>query len=140
MFYIFAFQKRITLLETVKCHIKKKFPFLIGKKILVACSGGIDSVVLARILKELKFNISLAHCNFSLRGIESDEDEKFVISIADKLSIPIFNTKFDTKQFKEINKVSTQMAARELRYHLSRNFINFFKLFCVKFCIKNRNR
>ena len=84
---------------------------------LVACSGGIDSIVLARILKELKFNISLAHCNFSLRGIESDEDEKFVISIADKLSIPIFNTKFDTKQFKEINKVSTQMAARELRYH-----------------------
>ena len=105
------------MLETVKCHIKKKFPFLIGKKILVACSGGIDSVVLARILKELKFNISLAHCNFSLRGIESDEDEKLVISIADKLSIPIFNTKFDTKQFKEINKVSTQMAARELRYH-----------------------
>jgi len=105
------------LLETVKCHIEKNFPFLIGKKILVACSGGIDSVVLTRILKELKFNISLAHCNFSLRGIESDEDEKFVISIADKLSIPIFNTKFDTKQFKEINKVSTQMAARELRYH-----------------------
>jgi tRNA(Ile)-lysidine synthase len=105
------------LLETVKCHIEKKFPFLIGKNILVACSGGIDSVVLVRILKELKFNISLAHCNFSLRGIESDEDEKFVISIADKLSIPIFNTKFDTKQFKEINKVSTQMAARELRYH-----------------------
>ena len=105
------------MLETVKCHIEKKFPFLIGKNILVACSGGIDSVVLVRILKELKFNISLAHCNFSLRGIESDEDEKFVISIADKLSIPIFNTKFDTKQFKEINKVSTQMAARELRYH-----------------------
>ena len=105
------------MLETVKCHIEKKFPFLNGKNILVACSGGIDSVVLVRILKELKFNISLAHCNFSLRGIESDEDEKFVISIADKLSIPIFNTKFDTKQFKEINKVSTQMAARELRYH-----------------------
>ena len=105
------------MLETVKCHIEKNFPFLIGKKILVACSGGIDSVVLTRILKELKFNISLAHCNFSLRGIESDGDEKFVISIADKLSIPIFNTKFDTKQFKEINKVSTQMAARELRYH-----------------------
>ena len=105
------------MLETVKCHIEKKFPFLIGKKILVACSGGIDSVVLARILKELKFNISLAHCNFSLRGIESDEDEKFVISIANKLSIPVFNTKFDTKQFKEINKVSIQMAARELRYH-----------------------
>ena len=81
------------MLDTVKCHIEKKFPFLVGKKLLVACSGGIDSVVLARILKELSFNLSLAHCNFSLRGIESDEDEKFVTSFADKLSIPIFNTK-----------------------------------------------
>ena len=105
------------MLDTVKCHIENKFPFLEGKKLLVACSGGIDSVVLTRILKELSFNISLAHCNFSLRGIESDEDEKFVTSIADKLSIPIFKTKFDTKYFKETNKVSTQMAARDLRYH-----------------------
>ena len=104
------------MLETVKCHIEKNFPFLIGKKILVACSGGIDSVVLARLLKELKYNISLAHCNFSLRGNESDADEKFVISLADKLSIPIHNKKLDTEHFKKANKVSTQMAARELRY------------------------
>lgn len=104
------------MLDIVKSHIKKKFPFLIGKKLLVACSGGIDSVVLARLLKELKYNISLAHCNFSLRGNESDADEKFVISLADKLSIPIHNKKLDTEHFKKANKVSTQMAARELRY------------------------
>ena len=104
------------MLDIVKSHIKKKFPFLIGKKLLVACSGGIDSVVLARLLKELKYNISLAHCNFSLRGNESDADEKFVISLADKLSIPIHHKKLDTEHFKKANKVSTQMAARELRY------------------------
>ena len=104
------------MLDIVKSHIKKNFPFLIGKKLLVACSGGIDSVVLARLLKELKYNISLAHCNFSLRGNESDADEKFVISLADKLSIPIHNKKLDTEHFKKANKVSTQMAARELRY------------------------
>lgn len=104
------------MLDIVKSHIKKNFSFLIGKKLLVACSGGIDSVVLARLLKELKFNISLAHCNFSLRGNESDADEKFVISLADKLSIPIHNKKLETEHYKKANKVSTQVAARELRY------------------------
>ncbi len=104
------------MLSNFNQHLTDNFPFLKGKKILVACSGGLDSVVLSRLLKELQINISLAHCNFSLRRNESDEDEKFVLSLADKLSIPIFNKKFDTKSFSEKNGVSTQMAARELRY------------------------
>jgi tRNA(Ile)-lysidine synthase len=99
-----------------KNHISNNFPDLKGKKILIACSGGLDSVVLSRLFKELNYNISLAHCNFSLRGKESDEDEKFVISLADKLSIPIFNKKFNTKAYKAKHKLSTQVAARDLRY------------------------
>jgi tRNA(Ile)-lysidine synthase len=104
------------LLTNFKNHISNTFPALKGKKILIACSGGLDSVVLSRLFKELNYDISLAHCNFSLRGKESDEDEKFVILLADKLSIPIFNKKFNTKAYKIKHKLSTQVAARQLRY------------------------
>jgi len=105
------------VLNKLNQHINANFSFLTGKKLLIACSGGLDSTVLTWLLKELKFNISLAHCNFSLRGKESDGDEEFVIALADKLSIPIFNKTFDTKEYVAIHKVSTQMAARDLRYH-----------------------
>jgi len=104
------------LLKKLHNHISEKFPFLKEKKLLIACSGGIDSVVLTRLLKELEFDISLAHCNFSLRGKESDGDEKFVIKLADKLSVPIFTKTFQTKKYASENKISTQMAARDLRY------------------------
>ncbi len=104
------------MLTNFKNHISNTFPALKGKRILIACSGGLDSVVLSRLFKELNYDISLAHCNFSLRGKESDEDENFVILLADKLSIPIFNKKFNTKAYKIKHKLSTQVAARQLRY------------------------
>ncbi|MFT6688475.1 MAG: tRNA(Ile)-lysidine synthase [Saprospiraceae bacterium] len=105
------------MLQEFNKHIIKDFPFLEGKKLLIACSGGLDSVVLSRLMKELNYNISLAHCNFSLRGLESDEDEFFVNQLADKLSIPIFIKTFETKKYAAEHKVSTQVAARNLRYH-----------------------
>jgi len=104
------------LLQQLSHHINSHFSFLLDKKLLIACSGGLDSTVLTRLFKELEYNISLSHCNFSLRGKESDGDEKFVASLADKLSIPIFNKTFDTKQYASKHKISTQMAARDLRY------------------------
>ena len=104
------------MLHEFNKHIIIDFPFLEGKKLLIACSGGLDSVVLARLMKELNYNISLAHCNFSLRGLESNEDESFVEKLADKLSIPVFIKKFETKMYASENKVSTQVAARDLRY------------------------
>ncbi len=104
------------MLKNINQHINSNFSFLQEERLLIACSGGLDSVVLSRLLKELKFNISLAHCNFSLRGKESDGDEKFVVALADKLSIPVFTKIFDTKQYAKELKISTQMAARNLRY------------------------
>ena len=101
------------MLQKLEQHIDANFHFLKEKKLLIACSGGLDSTVLTRLLKELKFNLSLAHCNFSLRGKESDGDEEFVIGLADKLSIPVFNKTFDTKLYAKEHKVSTQMAARD---------------------------
>jgi len=104
------------MLEELKQHLSDHFSFLTEKKLLIACSGGMDSIVLARLFKELKYNITLAHCNFSLRGAESNEDEAFVIDLADKLSVPVYTHTFDTNMYASKEKMSTQMAARALRY------------------------
>jgi tRNA(Ile)-lysidine synthase len=86
-------------------------------QLLVACSGGCDSVVLVHLLKQLLFKISIAHCNFQLRGAESDRDEAFVQNLAQELNIPFYVQKMDTKQYELEHKVNTQIAARELRYN-----------------------
>ena len=104
------------MIEKISHHINRNLPFLRGKKLLVAVSGGIDSVALTYLLSELNFTISLAHCNFNLRGKESDLDEDFVKKLGNKLEIPVFTTQFNTEVFAIENKQSTQIAARSLRY------------------------
>ncbi len=98
-------------------HINTKFSFLHDKNLLIAISGGIDSVVLTHLFHKLKFTISLAHCNFSLRGKESNEDEEFVKSLGEKLQITTYSNKFETEAYATEKGISTQMAARELRYN-----------------------
>lgn len=98
-------------------HITANLPFLKGKKLLVAISGGIDSVVLTHLLYDLDFDISLAHCNFQLRDKESDLDAYFVKKLAEKIGKPYFETSFQTTEYAEENNLSIQMAARELRYN-----------------------
>lgn len=83
---------------------------------LLAISGGLDSVVLAHLLKKSGFQFSLAHCNFQLRGKESDADEKFCRALAKKLGVEIFTTRFNTKDYCTEHKVNVQLAARKLRY------------------------
>ena len=97
-------------------HINSHFSFLKDKKLLIAISAGIDSVVLSHLLHSLKFNISLAHCNFQLRGKESDKDEAFVKKLAKDLKVPIFIQSFETAGYAKKQKLSIQLAARELRY------------------------
>ena len=115
------------MLQKLVNHIDQNLHFLIGKKLLIACSGGLDSVALTHLLKKLAFDIALAHCNFSLRGKESDEDENFVVHLADKLSIAVFTETFDTKKYASEHKLSTQMAARELRYRWFEEIRSDFK-------------
>jgi len=93
-------------------HIKKEFSFLKESKLLVCVSGGVDSMVLINLLNRLKYNVSIAHCNFNLRDDESDIDEDFVKNYAITNSIPFFSKSFITR----IPKHSMQMAARNLRY------------------------
>lgn len=98
-------------------HIDKEIPYLKQKKLLLAVSGGLDSMVLLHLFQELKCDIAIAHCNFQLRGMESFGDQKFVQDYAEANGIPIFVTQFDTEAFAKDYKLSTQVAARELRYN-----------------------
>lgn len=104
------------MLQALATHINTNFPFLKTKKLLITISGGVDSIVLTHLLYKLQLDISLAHCNFQLRGIESDIDEHFVRELANTLEIPFFTKKFDTKTYAHQQKESTQIAARNLRY------------------------
>jgi tRNA(Ile)-lysidine synthase len=87
-----------------------------GDKILLAVSGGIDSMVMAHLFLGEDYKIGIAHCNFSLRAGESDKDEELVRQFASKHGIPFHTIRFETKIFAKKNKVSVQMAARDLRY------------------------
>ena len=103
--------------ELLQHHLQSNFPHLKDANLLLAISGGIDSMVMAELFHKLGYNFSIAHCNFQLRGTESFLDQQFVKSFAEKNLIPFYTTIFDTKAFAEDYKLSIQMAARELRYN-----------------------
>ena len=97
-------------------HISNHFPFLQGKKLLLAVSGGLDSMVLVHLFQQLNYEIVVLHCNFQLRGLESFEDQQFIQEYSNTNAIPFVFTQFDTEAFAADCKVSIQVAARELRY------------------------
>lgn len=91
-------------------------PDIDNRKLILALSGGIDSMVLADMLLQSKAVFVLAHCNFHLRGEDSDGDEKFVRDYAERNGLTIYVKQFDTLDYAEEHKLSIEMAARELRY------------------------
>lgn len=97
-------------------HIREKDLLKPSEKILLAVSGGLDSVVMLHLFQEAGFSVGVAHCNFQLRGEDSDGDEDFVKQICQKLNVPVFVKRFDTQAYAWENNLSIQMAARELRY------------------------
>lgn len=104
------------LFDTFIFNIKDKHLFTKKDRLLIATSGGVDSVVLCKLCSLAQFNFSIAHCNFQLRGSDADRDEKFVKSLAENLSVTFHSIKFDTKNYAAANRISTQVAARNLRY------------------------
>lgn len=102
--------------KKVQDFIKSKRLFGANDKLLLAVSGGKDSVAMARLLSELGYNMAIAHCNFQLRGEDSDGDELFVRQLAKELDVSFFSIKFNTQEEKRPNE-STQMVARRLRYN-----------------------
>lgn len=97
-------------------NIQKKNLFGRTDRILVAVSGGVDSVALCYLCHLSGFDFALAHCNFKLRAADSDSDELFVKQLAEKLNVPFYSKQFDTAVFSLKNKIATQEAARILRY------------------------
>ena len=116
------------MLKEFKNFVEKNNLIEKGDKILLALSGGIDSMVLAKLLilysqrtsstvnSQSQCHLSFAHCNFHLRGDDSNRDEKFVTEFAKENKIPIYIQHFDTESYAKENSLSIEMAARELRY------------------------
>lgn len=105
------------MFQELQKHINTSLPYLNGKKLLLAISGGIDSMVLLHLFKQLNFDISVAHCNFNLRDKESDEDAEFVKSECNRYHIKLFVNHFYTEKYADLHKLSIQVSARQLRYN-----------------------
>ena len=106
----------MSLLQRFVEYIKNENLFQKRDQLLLAVSGGVDSVVLCELCSQTGFNFEIAHCNFQLRGEESERDEAFVQSLGDSYSAKVFIKKFETQKYADEKKVSIQVAARELRY------------------------
>ena len=102
--------------KRIQHYIEENNLFVLNDKVLVALSGGADSVALLRVLIDLGYTCECAHCNFHLRGEESDRDEQFVRSLCQKHQIPLHVKHFETESYAKEKQISIEMAARELRY------------------------
>lgn len=102
--------------QLFESFVKKEKLIAKNEVVLLAVSGGCDSVVMCKLFHESGLSFAIAHCNFQLRGKESDEDELFIKQLAKKYKAPCFSVRFETKKHAKSSAISTQMAARELRY------------------------
>ncbi|MCX6167650.1 MAG: tRNA lysidine(34) synthetase TilS [Sphingobacteriales bacterium] len=96
--------------------IQQNALFYPEERVLLALSGGKDSVLMAHLYKAAGYRFGLAHANFGLRAAESDEDERFCEELAKQLDVPFYSTRFQTEAYAQAEQLSIQMAARELRY------------------------
>lgn len=104
------------MLEQFDIYIRENNMCTPGDRILLGVSGGVDSMVMMDLFLQKNYRIAVAHCNFQLRGEESENDQKFVEQVASEKKIHFYTKKFDTENFAKENSMSVQMAARELRY------------------------
>ena len=104
------------MLKSIKNYIEAHNLFTPDDKILLGVSGGVDSVVMLHLLVRAGYEAGVAHCNFQLRGKESEEEHEFVVWLAEHYNIPFFVKKFDTLQYASEQGISIQMAARGLRF------------------------
>jgi tRNA(Ile)-lysidine synthase len=109
------------MLEPFKQYIEEQALCRFGDRILLTVSGGVDSVVMTHLFAEAGWECAIAHCNFQLRGQESEADEAFVRSLAARLEMPVFVERFDVKRESGVTGGSVQMAARNLRYNWFRS-------------------
>lgn len=111
--------------------IEEKGLMKTSDKVLVALSGGADSVALLRVLLSVGYSCECAHCNFQLRGEESERDESFVRQLCESLSVPLHTIRFDTESYASRKHISIEMAARELRYEWFETLRKETKATCI---------
>ena len=104
------------MITEFKSHIERQGLCRFGERVLLAVSGGVDSVVMAHLFAESGYECAIAHCNFQLRAVDSDADEEFVRSLAGSLEMPVYVKRFEVDREVEEKGISVQMAARDLRY------------------------
>lgn len=102
--------------QTIQQNIIQQHLLEKDKKYLVALSGGADSVALLLVLHELGYTVEACHCNFHLRGEESDRDERFCVTLCQQLNIELHRIHFDTRTYAKLHNESIELAARNLRY------------------------
>ncbi|MEI8052856.1 MAG: tRNA lysidine(34) synthetase TilS [Bacteroidota bacterium] len=122
----------MNLLNQFKSFINQSLLFQNNDRLLLAVSGGVDSVVLCELCFQSGFYFEIAHCNFQLRGKESDADENMVKSLAEKYKVKYHGIKFDTEKYAEENKTNIQIAARALRYKWFNEIIEQEKINAIK--------
>lgn len=108
--------KKDKILQQVAGFVARNQLLAADNKYIVALSGGADSVALLLIMKALCYDVEAAHCNFHLRGKESERDENFCVSLCESLGVILHRIHFDTLTYAQLHKVSIEMAARDLRY------------------------
>ena len=106
----------MSLLSNFQQYIKQHHLFNQKDELLLAVSGGVDSVVLCELCHQAGYNFSIAHCNFKLRGAESDRDENFVKELAVKYNVEFYSKTFNTTEEVKNRKTSIEETARDLRY------------------------
>src|SRR5690606_9286942 len=106
----------LAVLEQLLNHIRRHTLCKTTDKILLAVSGGVDSMVMFHLMRRAGFQLAVAHCNFQLRGAEADADESFVRTVCDEWDVPCFARRFNTAEYARAQGISIQMAARYLRY------------------------
>ena len=104
------------MLDKLQQHIDKSNLLEPNDSLLLTVSGGKDSVCMLHLFVQLDYPLAIAHCNFSLRDVDSDEDESFVKGLANQYGLPFFSKRFETNKYAKEKGISTQMAARDLRY------------------------
>lgn len=114
------------MLNSFRSYIEKHKLLTVTDKVLLAVSGGADSMVMLYLFQQIDVQIQVAHCNFYLRAEESNTDEQFVRGYCSQNGIKLHVANFDTNQYAKHNKVSIELAARELRY-------NYFNQICNEF-------
>ncbi|MFY9151141.1 MAG: tRNA lysidine(34) synthetase TilS [Prolixibacteraceae bacterium] len=116
------------MIEQFLKYIQEEKLFHSSQRILLAISGGADSMLMLHLFRNTGFSFAVAHCNFNLRGDESNGDEKFVAEYCDRYNLEYFSRHFNTREFAEQEGISIEMAARDLRYHWFYDLLNQHKL------------